>query len=112
MMLETLKCTTDLLDEHKIPYFIDTGTLLGAVRHGGFMSPADREDVDLGIMRVDEPKLRSLQHVTWQRCGFPMIHRSDRWVQQGHIVCVYCPRSMGTTRLCSVCVLSVSDKAM
>ncbi len=49
MMLETLKCTTDILDEYKIRYFIDTGTLLGSIRHGGFISPDDREDVDIGM---------------------------------------------------------------
>ena len=76
MMLETLKCTTDILDEHQIPYFIDTGTLLGAIRHGGFISPEDREDVDIGILREDEPKLLELKDLTWQRCGFPMIHRT------------------------------------
>jgi hypothetical protein len=56
-------------------YFIDTGTLLGAIRHGGFISPEDREDVDLGILRESEPRLREIQHLTWERCGFPMIHR-------------------------------------
>jgi len=78
MMLETLKCTTDILDELHIQYFIDTGTLLGSIRHGGFISPQDREDVDLGILRDDEPKLLAMKHLTWERCGFPMIHRTDR----------------------------------
>jgi hypothetical protein len=78
MMLQMLKCTTGILDEHNITYFIDTGTLLGAIRHGGFLSPNDREDVDLAILATDTARLYAIRHLPYERCGFPMIHRSDR----------------------------------
>lgn len=54
---QTLYDITKLFDKHKIEYYIDGGTLLGAVRHKG-MIPWD-DDLDVEVLQKDESKLIS-----------------------------------------------------
>lgn len=54
-ILHVLREVTRVLEELKIPYFMQGGTMLGAVRHEGFI-PWD-DDVDLGIPRADYDRL-------------------------------------------------------
>jgi len=49
--LEVLKEIDDICIRHNIEYFADWGTLLGAIRHGGFI-PWD-DDLDIGMKRMD-----------------------------------------------------------
>lgn len=49
--LEILKVLADYCTEHSIQWFIDSGTVLGAMRHGGFI-PWD-DDIDVGMLRAD-----------------------------------------------------------
>lgn len=49
--LEVLEVIREVCEKHKIPYFASYGTLLGAVRHKGFV-PWD-DDVDIMMLRKD-----------------------------------------------------------
>lgn len=50
-----LRRVTMILEQHEIPYWINFGTLLGAVRHGGFI-PWD-DDLDISILRSDRQRM-------------------------------------------------------
>jgi lipopolysaccharide cholinephosphotransferase len=54
-ILHVLREVTCVLEELKIPYFMQGGTMLGAIRHDGFI-PWD-DDVDLGIPRADYDRM-------------------------------------------------------
>ena len=56
--LEVLGEIDKICTKHNITYFADWGTLLGAVRHGGFV-PWD-DDLDIGMKRDDYERFRSV----------------------------------------------------
>lgn len=57
-MLEMLIWFDRLCKKHDIPYWLSSGTLLGAVRHGGYI-PWD-DDVDIDMMREDYDRLKTI----------------------------------------------------
>lgn len=58
--LETLERFVKLCEENRIRYYIIGGTLIGAVRHGGFI-PWD-DDIDIAVPREDYNRLIDIMH--------------------------------------------------
>lgn len=68
IQLQILKHTASFCDSHGINYWIDCGTLLGAVRHKGYI-PWD-DDIDVGMLRADYDKMIKLFNLENDRYFF------------------------------------------
>ena len=90
MLYQLANDVVRILDKHNIPYFIDGGTLLGAIRHKNLI-PWD-DDIDLGMFHKDFyrklPKLRKefedLGYQIKECTNLYKIYIPDKWIYQDY----------------------------
>ena len=75
--LEIAKEIRRVCEENDIPYFLTCGTLLGAVRHQGFI-PWD-DDLDVALLRPDYERLLALDDGCWGEKYFLQREFSPHW---------------------------------
>lgn len=71
LQLRILDTFTEVCEGHSLAYFAYYGTLLGCVRHGGYI-PWD-DDIDIAMPRADYQRLRE---VDWAAVGLRLVDRS------------------------------------
>ena len=82
LFIELLRFIDNVCKKHEIDYWLGFGTLLGAVRHEGFI-PWD-DDIDLGILREDYNKLIKIlpeeilkYEFFKENCGLTLLLEND-----------------------------------
>lgn len=75
-MLEMLKYIDGVCRKHDIKYWLCSGTLIGAVRHGGFI-PWD-DDVDIEMLREDYKKFVKVMATELQTDYVLQTHETDK----------------------------------
>lgn len=80
--LELMTMVDSLCTEHNLTYYIIGGTLLGAVRHGGFI-PWD-PDIDIAMPREDYEKLREYFIHNESDSFFYQHYSTEKHHSQGH----------------------------
>lgn len=75
-LLDLLCEFSRLCEENDIVWWIDAGTLLGAVRHGGFV-PWD-DDLDVCILWKDLPRIRK---ILCEKTPAPYAFKDRRWTR-------------------------------
>lgn len=80
IQIEILDVVDEFCKKNKIDYWINCGTLIGAIRHKGYI-PWD-DDIDLGMLRADYDKFSELFNKTNTRYRFLCIENEKNF---------YCP---------------------
>ena len=75
-MLTLLRFLDKICKEYNLEYWLDSGTLLGAARHGGFI-PWD-DDIDVCMMKKDAEHLKNIMgDKIWQEHIVLQTHETD-----------------------------------
>lgn len=75
LVLEILKIFIAVCERNELRYYLTGGSLIGLLRHGGFI-PWD-DDIDIGMPRADYERLLSLPNGAWPQ-GYRIVnHRND-----------------------------------
>lgn len=77
IQLEILDNVANFCEENKINYWLDCGTLLGAIRHKGFI-PWD-DDIDIGMLRDDYNKFMELYNNQNSQYKFYCIENNKKF---------------------------------
>ena len=80
IQLNILNNIDDFCKKNKINYWIDCGTLLGAVRHSGYI-PWD-DDIDVGMLREDYNKFLELYNKKNKRYKLFAVELNDDYLYQ------------------------------
>lgn len=85
LMVEILDDVHKLCEKHNLRYFLDAGTLIGAVRHKGFI-PWD-DDVDIGMPREDYEKFLEIAKKELPEYLFLQTFETDKYYDVYPVPC-------------------------
>lgn len=85
VQLEILSCVAKFCEENRIRYWIDSGTLLGAIRHKGYI-PWD-DDIDVGMLREDYDRFSAIFNQSGSAYHFLCVENSPNFYLPHGKVC-------------------------
>jgi hypothetical protein len=77
ILYQIMSDVDNILNQLKIEYWVDGGTLLGAVRHGGII-PWD-DDLDLDIHQNDQDKFRQCMIPVLEELGYAILKKDGHF---------------------------------